>query len=77
MSIIKLFTYDYESNEGPLANTHVHIGGKGSYGIKVHDCHSRIELDPNYYVHASSALIADFEILDNFDHIFTSLFTLF
>ena len=49
----------------------------GQKGKKVHEFHFRIEIDLHYYFHATCAFLDDFEIFDDFDHIFTLLFRTF
>ena len=38
---------------------------------KMYEFHFRLEIDLHYYFHAAEPLLEDFEIFDNFDHIFT------
>ena len=57
-------------------NPNVNIGGKGvKMGIKVHEFHFRLGIDLNSHFHATCALLEDFEIFENFDHIFKAFST--
>ena len=50
-------------------NLDVHLGGKGGQkGEKVHEFHFRRGIDS--YFHTTCAVLEDFEIFNNFDHIF-------
>ena len=44
---------------------------------KNYEFHFRLEIDLNSYFHATWALREDFENIDSFDHIFTSLLSIF
>ena len=44
---------------------------------QVHKFHFSIEINPHYFFHATWALLDDFEIFDDFDHIFNLLFRTF
>ena len=44
---------------------------------KTYEFYLGLEVNLHYYFHATWALLEDFEIFDNFDHIFTLLLTLF
>ena len=76
MSIIKWSTCDHESIEGSFAyiwnkNLDVDLEEKGVKRKKVYEFHFCLEIDLHFYFHAICALLEDFEIFDNFDHIFT------
>ena len=43
---------------------------------KVHEFHFRFGIDLHSQFHATCALLEDFEIFDNFDHIFKAFATL-
>ena len=45
-------------------------GKGGQKGKKVYEFHFRLEINIHYYFHAIGLLLKDFEIFDNFDHIF-------
>ena len=51
-------------------NPDVDLGGKGSKGKKVHTFVFCIQFDLHSYFRAFCAILADFEIFYNFDHIF-------
>ena len=47
----------------------VNKGNGGPNGEKVPEFHFRLRIDLHSYFHATFALLEDFEIFDNFDHI--------
>ena len=49
----------------------------GEKGNKVHEIHFRLEFDLHFYFHATCARPDDFEIFDDFDHIFYLTFSHF
>ena len=57
-------------------NSDVNIGGKG---VKMrgtaHEFYFHLVIDLHSYFHATCALLEDFEIFDNFDHIFKAFST--
>ena len=51
-------------------------GKRVSKETQVHEFHFHLKINPHSHFHVTCALSEDFEIFDNFDHIFTTLWSL-